>query len=104
MGQVAYRNGLASRLREWSRNCLIDGLKMDKGEPTLQQLLREAAAMLFRCEVNMGKAENTVAAYLVEQVKSVGGMCDKVHCESERGFPDYLITWPSGDMKKVETK
>jgi len=77
---------------------------MDKGEPTLQQLLREAAAMLFRCEVNMGKAENTVAAYLVEQVKSVGGMCDKVHCESERGFPDYLITWPSGDMKKVETK
>lgn len=52
----------------------------------------------------MGKAEATVADYLVEQVENVGGMCDKLHCESERGFPDYLITWPSGDMKKVETK
>jgi hypothetical protein len=52
----------------------------------------------------MGKAENTVASYLVERVEAVGGLCDKVHCESERGFPDYLITWPNGRMKKVETK
>lgn len=52
----------------------------------------------------MGKAEGTVAHYLVKCVEDVGGMCDKVHCESERGFPDYIITWPSGDMKKVETK
>lgn len=43
----AYRNGLALRLQEWSRNCLIDGLKMDKGEPTLQTLLREAFSMLL---------------------------------------------------------
>ncbi len=28
--------GLVNRLQEWSRNCLIDGLKMDAGEPTLQ--------------------------------------------------------------------
>lgn len=52
----------------------------------------------------MGKAEATVADYLVERVEDVGGMCDKMHCESERGFPDYLITWPSGEMQKVETK
>jgi hypothetical protein len=42
------RAGLVLRLQEWSRNCLIDGLKMDKGEPTLQALLREAATVLMR--------------------------------------------------------
>lgn len=40
--------GLVLRLQEWSRNCLIDGLKMDKVEPTLQALLREAYLTLMR--------------------------------------------------------
>lgn len=40
--------GLVNRLQEWSRNCLIDGLKMDAGEPTLQELLREAYLTLMR--------------------------------------------------------
>lgn len=52
----------------------------------------------------MGKPENSVAHYLIGRIKKVGGLCEKIHCESERGFPDYLITWPRGTMKKVETK
>jgi hypothetical protein len=43
--------GLVNRLQEWSRNCLIDGLKMDKGEPSLQDLLREAYLTLMRQSV-----------------------------------------------------
>lgn len=39
-------NRLAERLKEWSGNCLIDGLRMERGEPTLQELLREAATRL----------------------------------------------------------
>lgn len=37
---------LAGRLAEWSTNCLIDGLRMDRGEPTLQELLCDAASRL----------------------------------------------------------
>lgn len=48
--RAEYRNGLALRLQEWSRNCLIDGLKMDKGEPTLQVLLKEAVTLLLADE------------------------------------------------------
>lgn len=43
--------GLVNRLQEWSRNCLIDGFKMDAGEPTLQALLREAYLTLMRQSV-----------------------------------------------------
>lgn len=39
-------NKLIARLQEWATNCLIDGMKMDRGEPTLQELLADAAARL----------------------------------------------------------
>jgi hypothetical protein len=75
------------------------GVKIYWDEPAEQT----STVKLYWME-SMGKAENTVAGYLVEQVEIVGGMCDKVRCESERGFPDYIVTWPSGVMTKVETK
>lgn len=65
--RVEYRNGLALRLQEWSRNCLIDGLKMDKGEPTLQSLLREAVSLLLAVETTVpdtGLSAATVAEML----------------------------------------
>lgn len=52
----------------------------------------------------MGKAEGSVADQLIDSVEDVGGLCEKIHMEGERGSPDFLITWPSGRMKLVETK
>lgn len=37
---------LAARLRRWSTNCLTDGLHWNRREPTLQELLAEAARRL----------------------------------------------------------
>lgn len=37
---------LAAQLREWSTNCLIDGLRMKRGQRTLQELLARAADAL----------------------------------------------------------
>lgn len=62
------------------------------------------AYALFAPERLMGKAEGSVADKLIESVEDVGGLCEKIHMEGERGSPDFLITWPSGRMKLVETK
>ncbi|HKU17862.1 MAG TPA: hypothetical protein VJP80_01170 [Candidatus Saccharimonadales bacterium] len=52
----------------------------------------------------MGKKERSVAHYLIDEGESRGCLVEKLHCEDERGHPDYLVTFPSGAMKKIETK
>lgn len=62
------RAGLVLRLREWSRNCLIDGLKMDRGEPTLQALLSEAAAVLMRLPDETTVTNSPLAQAVLDRV------------------------------------
>jgi hypothetical protein len=58
----------------------------------------------------MGRAENKVAAALVELTELHGGFAEKVHNEGHIGCPDYVITLPPGAfnqhaaMRRVETK
>lgn len=52
----------------------------------------------------MGHAEETVAGYLERACIVRGILCEKIKCEGANGCPDYLLTFPNGRMKRVETK
>lgn len=48
--------------------------------------------------------EQTVEDYLVKQVEARGGFCPKTVWLGRRGCPDREVTWPWGEIDKVETK
>lgn len=52
----------------------------------------------------MGRAEAKPADYLKEGCKERGIICEKITAEDENGCPDYLLTFPNGRTKRVETK
>lgn len=52
----------------------------------------------------MGRAEGVVARHLEERCDELGIIWEKITCEGCNGCPDYLLTFPNGRMKRVETK
>jgi hypothetical protein len=52
----------------------------------------------------MGRAENKVAKRLLKLCDEHDVFAEKVHNEGETGCPDYILTFPSGKVKRVETK
>lgn len=52
----------------------------------------------------MGKAENKVASELLRLCKVFDAFAEKVHNEGETGCPDYIVTFSSGRVKRMETK
>lgn len=52
----------------------------------------------------MGRAENKVAKRLLKRCAEHTVFAEKVHNEGETGCPDYILTFPNGKVKRVETK
>lgn len=52
----------------------------------------------------MGRAEAKPADYLKRRCVELDVICEKIHAEDRNGCPDYLLTFPNGRMKRVETK
>lgn len=48
--------------------------------------------------------ESTVENYLVNEVKRLGGMCEKFVSPGKVGPPDRLVTWHKGVMHLIELK
>lgn len=48
--------------------------------------------------------EIVIEEYLCDQVKILGGLCEKFVSPGKRGVPDRIITWPCGMIHFVETK
>lgn len=48
--------------------------------------------------------EKTIEAYLVKQIKAIGGTCEKFTSPGRRAVPDRLLTLPGGQILFVELK
>ena len=52
----------------------------------------------------MGRAEAKPADYLKRLCDHHGVVYEKLRAEDRNGCPDYLLTFPNGRMRRVETK
>lgn len=52
----------------------------------------------------MHQLERDVEAYLVERVRSLGGLALKFTSPARRNVPDRLVLWPGGRAEFVELK
>ena len=50
------------------------------------------------------RTESDLQHYFIKEVKRVGGLAVKVHCEGRRGWPDLTIIMPGGSVYFVEMK
>ena len=48
--------------------------------------------------------ESDIEKYLVEQIKKLGGRCDKWVCPGRRHVPDRIVLMPKGRCEFVELK
>lgn len=48
--------------------------------------------------------ESTIEAYLVKEIKKLGGLCEKFTSPGRRSVPDRIVTLPGGRIFFVEVK
>jgi hypothetical protein len=48
--------------------------------------------------------ESTIEAYLVREIKKLGGLCEKFTSPGRRSVPDRLVTLTDGQIVFVEVK